>query len=91
MWRYRAARGIIFAVAFGGAHGEDWLAIRLAVSDAIAAHQAGVEPDLGLGDDWICLDPWQAAGLNGTAQASLAGWLECAYRNALALPERPFG
>ena len=86
-----AARGIIFALAFGAGPGEDWLAVRLAAGDASSAYRAGAEPDMGLGDDWLCLDPWQAEGPDAAAQGCLAYWLERAYQNALALPERPFG
>jgi hypothetical protein len=86
-----AARGIIFALAFGAGTGEDWLAVRLAGGDSIAAYRDGAEPDLGLGDDWLCLDPWQPAGPDVAAQDRLAYWLERAYQNALTLPERPFG
>jgi hypothetical protein len=88
---FLAARGIIFALAFGAVPGEDSLAIRLAAGDATAAYRAGAEPDMGLGDDWLCLDPWQPAGPEAAAQDCLAYWLERAYQNALALPERPFG
>jgi hypothetical protein len=86
-----AARGIIFAVAFGHEPGADWLAVRLAPEDANAAYRAGAEPDMGLGDDWLCLDPWRPAAPEFAGSAPLLYWLERAYQNALALPERPFG
>ncbi len=86
-----AVRGIIFGLAFGPAPGDDWLAVRLAARDAEAAYRAGAEPDLGLGDDWLCLDPWRPAGPSAGATDCLPYWLERAYQNACALPERPFG
>ena len=86
-----AARGIIFALAFGPGQDDDWLALRLAPADADAAYLAGAEPDMGLGDDWLCLDLWRSAAPEPAAGGPLDYWLERAYQNALVLPERPFG
>jgi hypothetical protein len=86
-----AARGIIFALAFGPEPDDDWLAVRLAPADADAAYLAGAEPDMGLGDDWLCLNPWRSAAPDPDAAEPLVYWLERAYQNALALPNRPFG
>jgi hypothetical protein len=86
-----SARGIIFALAFGSVPGEEWLAVRLAPADAGLAYLAEAEPEMDLGDGWFCLDPRRLPAPEQAANAPLVYWLERAYQNALALPDRPFG